>query len=87
MVARLCAVAKEKGCTSARVVVPVKSHSLLSLFTLGGYTPVKPPREICVGETLRETAVAESGSIQDPAMWWKDYFGVAEHGLILAHDL
>ncbi len=87
LVARLSAVAKEKGCSSARVVVPVKAHTLLSLFTLDGYTPVTPPREICVGEGLQGNIVTESGSVKDPAMWWRDYFGVAEHGIMLSRDL
>jgi hypothetical protein len=87
MLAKISAIAREKGCERIDVLIPVKSHTFLSLFSLAGFTPVAPPDEVMVGKPSSGNLSVKTGSIQDPSLWWKDYFGVKEHGIMLTHDL
>lgn len=86
-VGRFCSAAKEQGCDKVIAVVPHKSHSFLSLFSLSDFAPVAPPPIIKAGEPPPKIVQGSAEAASSPAFWWKDYFGSGEHAVVMVREI
>jgi len=87
LLSRFFSIAKEAGCERILAPVPVKSHTFISLFSLRGFDPTTPPGELKVGELSKNKEAEKSGTAEDPAFWWRDYFGPDDHGIVFELDI